>query len=122
MKYLTLIFISLSLVSYAFAYRAVSAGAGIQARSGAPLNVNRNLNVNVTRNVNVVGSGWHGYYPAPYHPVATARAVDKIVHSVPSSCVTTVVNEVTYSQCGPTWYRPQYVGTSVQYVVVNPPK
>ena len=25
-----------------------------------------------------------------------------------------------YQQCGSTWYQPQYVGTSVQYVVVSP--
>ncbi|MFP6559095.1 hypothetical protein WJ542_12360 [Paraburkholderia sp. B3] len=28
---------------------------------------------------------------------------------------------VTYEQCGPTWYQPQYVGTQVRYVVVAPP-
>ena len=25
-------------------------------------------------------------------------------------------------QCGSTWYQPQYAGTTVQYVVVNPPR
>jgi len=67
-----------------------------------------------------------------YHPVATAAAVGavavttapvvgSVVHSIPPSCVTTVVNGVTYSQCGGTWYQPQYVGTTVQYVVVAAP-
>jgi hypothetical protein len=28
---------------------------------------------------------------------------------------------VTYQQCGSTWYQPQYSGTTVQYVVINPP-
>ncbi|WP_408096558.1 hypothetical protein ACJVC5_16085 [Peredibacter sp. HCB2-198] len=132
MKYLLIAFTSLGLLSNAFAYRTVSAG-GIRARGGAPLNVNRNLNVNVNRNVNIVGGGWHGYYPASYHPIATAAAVTgaavvtaaaigSIVHSIPPTCVNTVVNGVTYSQCGSTWYQPQYVGSSVQYVVVNPPK
>ena len=120
MKTLLIAFSILTLLPDAFAYR----GGGIQARGGAPLNVNRNINV--TRNVNVVGGGWHGYYPAPYHPVATAvvttAAIGSIVHSIPPSCVTTVVKNMTYSQCGSTWYQPQYVGSSVQYVVVNPPK
>lgn len=122
MKYVALIFISLNLVSHAFAYRAVGVGGAVRARGGAPLNVNRNINVHVDRNVNVVGGGWHGYYPSTYHTVTTTAAVGHVVHTVPSDCNTTVVDGVTYTRCGPTWYRPQYVGTSVQYVVVNPPK
>ena len=31
-------------------------------------------------------------------------------------------NGISYSQCGSTWYQPQYYGSSVQYVVVNPPR
>ena len=31
-------------------------------------------------------------------------------------------NGVTYQNCGGTWYQPQYVGTSVQYVVVTAPR
>jgi len=27
-----------------------------------------------------------------------------------------------YQQCGGVWYQPQYVGTSVQYIVINPPR
>jgi hypothetical protein len=64
-----------------------------------------------------------------FHPLATAAAitataavVGSIVRSVPPSCSTVVVNGVSYSQCGSSWYQPQYVGTTVQYVVVNPPQ
>jgi hypothetical protein len=32
-----------------------------------------------------------------------------------------VVNGVSYQQCGSSWYQPQYVGSQVTYVVVNPP-
>ena len=116
MKTLLIAFSILALLPNAFAYR----GGGVRARGGAPLNVNRNINV--TRNVDVVGGGWHGYYPSPYHPVATAATIGSIAHSIPPSCVTTVVNAMTYSQCGTTWYQPRYVGSSVQYMVVNPPK
>jgi hypothetical protein len=89
------------------------------------VNVNRSANVNVNRNVNVdMDRHWH--------PVATAAAVTataavtaavvgSMVSSVPPSCVATVIDGVTYQQCGRTWYQPQYVGTSVQYVVINPP-
>ena len=94
-------------------------------------NINRNTNVNVHNDINVdVDNHWHdGWYD---HPVATAAAVTataavtaavigSVVNSVPPSCVTTVVNGIAYQQCGSTWYQPQYAGTNVQYVVVNPP-
>jgi hypothetical protein len=29
---------------------------------------------------------------------------------------------VTFQQCGGSWYQPQFAGTSVTYVVVNPPR
>jgi hypothetical protein len=71
--------------------------------------------------------GWYG------HPAATAAAVTaatittaavvgSIVHSIPPSCSAVVVNGLTYQNCGSTWYQPQYVGTSVQYIVVAPPR
>jgi hypothetical protein len=31
-----------------------------------------------------------------------------------------IVNGIGYSNCGGTWYQPQYYGTTVQYVVVAP--
>jgi hypothetical protein len=62
------------------------------------------------------------------HPVArtaavvgTAVVVGSVVRSLPPSCVTTVVGNVTYQQCGSSWYRPAYAGTSVSYTVVAPP-
>ena len=36
-------------------------------------------------------------------------------------CTTVVVNGVSYSQCGSTWYQPSYSGGDVTYVVVSPP-
>jgi hypothetical protein len=54
--------------------------------------------------------------------VGTAVVVGSVVASVPPSCVTTMVGNVAYRQCGHTWYRPQYGGSQVTYVVVNPPQ
>jgi hypothetical protein len=106
----------------------------------ANANVNRNVNannvgnrnVNNFNNVNVNGDfdgGWNGGWDDDYHPFAaaavvggTAAIVGSLVNSVPPSCVPVVVNGATYSQCGSTWYQPQYAGTSVQYQVVNPPQ
>jgi hypothetical protein len=39
-----------------------------------------------------------------------------------ASCTTMVVNGMTYSQCGSTWYQPTTQGSQVTYIVVNPPK
>jgi hypothetical protein len=54
--------------------------------------------------------------------VGTAAVIGSVVNSVPPSCVTTMVGNVAYQQCGHTWYRPQYAGSQVTYVVVNPPR
>lgn len=69
----------------------------------------------------------------PVHPVArtaavvgtaavTAAVVGSVVHSLPPHCSSVVVGNVAYQQCGPNWYRPQYAGTTVTYVVVAPPR
>ncbi|MEN8214255.1 MAG: DUF6515 family protein [Pseudomonadota bacterium] len=100
-------------------------------------NVNRNRNVNVSdrRNVNInknvnidVDHRHGGYYGRNYHPVATAAAVTataavvgSIIYSLPSNCQTIVTNNVSYRQCGSTWYQPRYSGGSTSYVVVNSP-
>ena len=92
--------------------------------------VNRNVNVN--RNVDVdVDVDRH------YHPVARAAAttaavttaavvtsavVGSMVRTLPPACSAVVVNGLTYQNCGGAWYQPQYAGTSVTYVVVNPPQ
>lgn len=100
------------------------------------VNVNKNRNVNINSNrhvdVDVHHHGNHGHYDH-YNPIATAVAVTatvavtsavigSIVNSVPPSCSSVQINNAVYQQCGSTWYQPQYVGSSVQYIVVNPPR
>jgi hypothetical protein len=123
--------------------RAAPAGGGRNVRSSASSNVNhnvnanrnvnRNTNVNVNRNVNVDVDNHYGYRNGwDYHPIAagvaigataavTAAVVGSVVYSVPPSCSTVIVNGISYSQCGSTWYAPRYSGTTVEYVVVNAP-
>ena len=116
--------------------RAVNNSGNRSVRNSANTNINNthinNNNVNVNRNVNVnVDNDYHGYHDDwddHWHPVATAAAIGitaavigSIVYSVPPSCSTIIVNGISYSQCGSTWYQPQYVGTTVQYIVVNSP-
>jgi hypothetical protein len=100
--------------------------ANVNRSANVNRNVNVNQNVNVNRNVNVD-------VDRDYHPVATAAAVTaaatvtaaavgSIVQSVPPTCQSAVINGIAYQSCGGTWYQPQYVGTTVQYVVVAPPQ
>lgn len=66
-----------------------------------------------------------------YHPwaaaavvgatTATILAIGTQVSAVPADCVSVVANGVAYQHCGPTWYQPRYVGSSVQYIVVTSP-
>ena len=112
--------------------RAGSANVNSNRNINANNVSNRNLNNVNVNNVNVSGDfdgGWNGGWDDDYHPLAaaaviggTAALVGSMVNSVPPSCVPVVVNGITYSQCGSTWYQPQYAGTSVQYQVVNPPQ
>ena len=52
----------------------------------------------------------------------TAAVVGSVVSTLPPACSSVVVGNVAYQQCGSAWYRPQYAGTTVNYVVVNPPR
>jgi len=95
-------------------------------------NINRNTNINVNNNIH--GECLGGCYNRGWdHPVAaaaavtaaavtTAAVVGSIAYSIPPTCSTAFVNDVSYYQCGSTWYQPQYVGTDLQYQVVSPPQ
>lgn len=109
----------------------VNRNQNVNRNTNTNINSNRNTNINVDRDIDidVDHGGWNDWDD---HPFATAAAVTagvaitsavigSIVYSVPPSCVTTVVNGVAYQQCGSTWYEPRYSGTTVQYVVINPP-
>jgi len=90
-------------------------------------NVNVNRNTNVNRNVNVNVNNNVGY-DRWGHPIAraaaftaTAVAVGTIVASLPPQCSAVVMGNVTYQNCGGTYYQPVYHTNTVQYVVVNHP-
>jgi len=122
-------------------------GANRKASNNVNINRNTNINrnVNVNRSANVNGNYNHGYndhhgghhyyndhghyYDEFWNPVtaaaaitATAIVVGAVVNSVPPSCSTVVVNAISYSQCGSTWYQPQYADGATHYVVVNAPQ
>jgi hypothetical protein len=74
------------------------------------------------------------YRPVPvYHPVArpaaavgtaavVGAAMGTVVYTLPPSCTAVRIGDVAYHQCGSTWYRPAYSGTTVTYTVVAPPR
>jgi hypothetical protein len=96
---------------------------------GGTVNRNVNRDVNFDRDINVDRNyGWGD--GCCYHPVArataaaatTAAVVGSEVNSIPPSCNAVSVNGLTYEQCGSTWYQPEFSGSTVTNVVVNPPK
>jgi hypothetical protein len=115
--------------------RTVQNNTRISVNKNTNVNSNRNTNVNVNSNKNTnvnVNSNRHVDVDVDvdrgFHPVATvatvavtAAVIGSMTPSLPpSGCVPVMVGNVMYQQCGPNWYQPQYVGTSVQYVVVAP--
>jgi hypothetical protein len=98
----------------------------VNSNKNVNVNSNKNVNVNSNRNVNVdVDVDNH------HHPVGTAVAIGATVAvtaavvgsmttTLPPACRVVMVNGLAYQQCGTVWYQPQYVGSSVQYVVIAP--
>jgi hypothetical protein len=91
----------------------------------------RNTNINNNQNINVdVDDGWGGDWD--HHPIAagvafgtaaafTAAAIGSVYYSLPPGCSPYAYGSMSYYGCGGYWYQPQYVGTSVQYTVVEAP-
>jgi hypothetical protein len=52
----------------------------------------------------------------------TAVVIGAAYASLPPNCSSLIANGVTYERCGSTYYQPQYVGSQVQYIVVEPPR
>jgi hypothetical protein len=48
----------------------------------------------------------------------TAAAIGSMARSPPSGCT---LYSASYYQCGNVGYQPQFEGSNVTYVVVNPP-
>ena len=112
---------------------ARSGGANRASTTSSSRNVNRSTSVSRNTNVDIdVDNGccdndW-GDGDLDDNPLAraaiitgTVAAIGSIVRQPPANCVPVVHHDITYQQCGSTWYQPQYSGTSVQYVVVSPP-
>jgi hypothetical protein len=118
---------SVSRGAHAGSYGGSYSASASASRTTVHRNAQVNQNVNVTRNVNVdvdhrAGYGYGGALAVAGAAAVTAAAIGTVAYSIPPSCTTVVSAGVTYQQCGNTWYQPQYAGTSVTYVVTNPPQ
>lgn len=112
--------------------RNANVNRNINSNVDRTANVNRNVNrdVDFDRDIDVDVDRNYGGAGCCYHPVAraataavtTAAIVGSVVNSLPTSCEAVSVNGLTYQQCGSTWYQPQFRGSTVTYVVVNPPR
>jgi hypothetical protein len=88
--------------------------------------------VHIDRDIDIGDDAWDWddrYDGCCYYPVARAAAwgaaaatTGSYAYTLPADCVTTVVNGVTYEQCGNAYYQPQFSGTTVQYVAASPPR
>ena len=111
---------------------SMSRSASVNSASVNTANVNRNVNVNstnvnVNRNVNVNSGCCYnnvGVGGAVAAGVVAGAVVGTAIaaSALPPACSAVVVNGVTYQSCGGAWYQPQYAGSQVTYIVVNPPK
>ena len=111
---------------------SVNRSASVNSASVNTANVNRNVNVNsttvnVNRNVNVnTGCCYNnvGTAGAVAAGVAAGIVVGSVIaaSALPPKCSAVIANGVTYQNCGGAWYQPQYSGSQVTYIVVNPPR
>jgi hypothetical protein len=76
-----------------------------------------------------VDDGWGGDWDYPVGAglvigttaALTAAAIGSVYYSLPPGCSPYYYGAASYYGCGGAWYQPQYVGTSVQYTVVEAP-
>ena len=97
--------------------------ANVNRNSNKNTNVNVNSNRNTNVNIDVDVDRRHrrhnnGGFVAG---LATGLIIGTIVNSPPSGCSTVIRNGISYSQCGTTWYQPQYSGNNVTYIIVEAP-
>jgi len=100
----------------------VNRNSNINVNRNSNRNVNRNVNVNVNRNNRYYGR--RGYYGGrPLLAFGAGLAIGSMITaaSMPTTCVTTYVNGITYRRCGSAYYQPFYEGDTVAYRVVTSP-
>lgn len=54
--------------------------------------------------------------------VVNTMPVGSVVYVLPANCPKMVRANVTYYSCNSVWYKPEYQGDGVSYVIVDPPQ
>ena len=83
------------------------------------INIDRNVDVDVDYHRGL-GGDW-GYQNNVGAGFAAGLYVGAVVTSIPTTCTTVVMNGVAYQSCNGVIYQPVYVGSTVQYEVVQMP-
>lgn len=83
--------------------------------------INEDFNRHFNRDVDGVYDGGCCGGDMPYAAVVGGAMVGSTVDRLGPECFDVEFNGIPLVRCGNAWYRPQYAGTSVQYVVVSPP-
>jgi hypothetical protein len=114
------------------ATRPGQGGAGTRWNGSADINRNVNYNRNVNVNVNNRygygwAGGWHDYPLARGVAIGavagiTAAAIGSTYYALPPACSPYDWQGYTYYTCGGAFYRPQYQGDTIVYVVVPSPQ
>ena len=58
----------------------------------------------------------------PDRAPAVGGAVETFVAVLPPRCGLTIIENITYVQCGSVWYAPMFVSDRITYVVITPPR
>ncbi|USD19667.1 hypothetical protein [Microbulbifer variabilis] len=64
----------------------------------------------------------HWPYPGPRYWGVTAVGVGGWLYTLPPSCVSVTVGNVTYERCGSYWYQPHFVAGHIAYRHVGAPR
>ena len=118
----------------------VNANRNVNVNVNKDVNVNRNVNVNRDVDVHHYGGDYHNDWDnagafvagavvggitgaaiaSASQPNTVVVTAGTVVTTLPSGCTTAIINGISYHQCGGVYYRPQYSGSSVVYVVATP--
>jgi hypothetical protein len=105
--------------------RGASARATVVRDAALPAGRGGERNIESSRRWDLdVDEHWHpaaGAAAVATGAAAGAVAVGSMVYALPGACTSSVINGITYYQCGSSWYQPRFYGTAVSYVVVRAP-
>lgn len=81
------------------------------------------INLIVADNARVQPVTWnHRNEPENLVPISTSSRIGAVASTLPASCAIAGPLGTTYYNCRGVWYEPRFAGSTITYVVVNPPR